>query len=219
MSEKAFTPAAGYAALTPLYDISIGLLTREETWRSALIEQVAATGTDRILDVGCGTGSLAIKMKLLSPNTEIHGIDPDRHILRRAQAKAMKKGADIAFHHGFLVPTSVSELGHFSTVVSSLVFHQTPLEEKRNILYSIVKLLEPNGKLCIADYGLQRTTLMKTLFRRTIQVIDGYKDTQPNAEGCLPKFMEEAGFVKVSEVRVIPTITGSISIYVARVSP
>lgn len=56
---------------------------------------------------------------------------------------------------------------------------------------------------------------MKTLFRRTIQVIDGYKDTQPNAEGCLQKLMKEVGFINVSEVCVIPTITGSISIYVA----
>lgn len=215
MSEKAFTPAAGHAALTPLYDLSIGLLTREEIWRSALLKQVAPTDADRVLDVGCGTGSLAIRMKLLSPKTEVHGIDPDSEILRRAQIKAAKKGADISFHQGFLVPTSVSELGCFTKVVSSLVFHQTPFVEKKNILYSITKMLELNGKLCIADYGLQRTALMKAMFRRTIQVIDGYEDTQPNAEGCLPKLMEEVGFINVSEVQVIPTITGSISVYVA----
>lgn len=215
MPEKAFTPAAGYAVLTPLYDFSIGLLTREEIWRSALLKQLAPTEVDRVLDVGCGTGSLGIRIKLLSPTTEVHGIDPDSEILRRAHTKATKKGTDISFHQGFLVPTSVSELGAFTKVVSSLVFHQTPFAEKKNILNSITKILEPNGKLCVADYGLQRTALMKMLFRSTIQIIDGYEDTQPNAEGCLPKLMEEVGFINVSEVQVIPTMTGSISIYVA----
>lgn len=219
MSGKAFTPAAGYAALTPLYDLSIGVLTREDTWRSALLDQVAVTGTDRILDVGCGTGSLAIRMKRLSPDADIHGIDPDSEILQRAQAKAAKNGVDISLHCGFLGPETVSELGHFSKVVSSLVFHQTPVGEKRNILNTMSEILEPGGKLCVADYGLQRTALTKALFRSTIQVIDGYKDTQPNAEGCLPKLMEEVGFITVSEVHVIPTITGSISIYVASVAP
>jgi len=218
MSDKDFTPAAGYAVLTPLYDIAVSLVTREDVWRTALLKRIAPNDSERLLDVGCGTGSLAIRLKSLNPKAEIHGIDPDGEILRRASAKAIKKGVDISFHQGFLLPTSVSTLGRFSKVVSSLVFHQTPIEEKRNILNSITKILEPNGTLYIADYGLQRTTLMKTLFRRTIQILDGYEDTQPNAEGCLPKLMEDVGFCNIAEVQVIPTITGSISIYVASMS-
>ncbi|MEM8561286.1 MAG: SAM-dependent methyltransferase, partial [Pseudomonadota bacterium] len=71
------------------------------------------------------------------------------------------------------------------------------------------------GRLFIADYGLQRTSLMKGLFRGTVQVIDGYEDTQPNAEGCMPGLLGKAGFLDISEVLVIPTHTGSISIYAA----
>lgn len=216
MTEQEFTPALGNPTLTPLYDFAIGLLTRENTWRSALLEQVSPTAKDRILDVGCGTGSLAVRMKLLCPDAEIHGIDPDQEILQRAKAKATRKSANIFFHKGFVSPESESNLGHFTKVVSSLVLHQTPLEEKSNILRSIYKLLEPNGSIYIADYGLQRTALMKSLFRITVQAIDGLKDTQPNAEGCIPNLMAEAGFVDVLELRVIPTLTGSISIYVAK---
>jgi ubiquinone/menaquinone biosynthesis C-methylase UbiE len=217
MSDKEFTPAAGYPALTPLYDIAVSLVTREDVWRSALLQLLAPNDSDRVLDVGCGTGTLAIRLKALTPKADIHGIDPDGEILRRASAKASKKGVNISFHEGFMLPTSVSELGRFSKVVSSLVFHQTPYEEKRNILASIAKILEPNGRLYVADYGLQRTALMKRLFRCTIQILDGYEDTQANAEGCLPKLMEEVGFINIEEIRVIPTITGSISIYVASI--
>uniref|UniRef100_UPI0035660145 class I SAM-dependent methyltransferase n=1 Tax=Desulfosarcina sp. TaxID=2027861 RepID=UPI0035660145 len=168
------------------------------------------------LDVGCGTGSLVVKIKSLSPETDIHGIDPDKEILLRAKAKAKKNSVKISFHQGCLSPESRSELGYFSKVASSLVLHQTPIEEKRNILVSIFRLLLPGGKLCVADYGLQRTALMKTLFRRTVQTIDGVKDTQPNAEGCIPNLMQDVGFLEVSETQVIPTLTGSISIYTAK---
>jgi hypothetical protein len=73
-------------------------------------------------------------------------------------------------------------------------------------------VLQPDGQLFIADYGEQRSWLMRKLFRATIQKLDGYEDTQPNADGVLIPFMIEAGFAEVSERRQFNTITGSISI-------
>jgi len=77
-------------------------------------------------------------------------------------------------------------------------------------------LLEPGGSLHIADYGLQRSKLMRILFRRTVQAIDGIEDTQANADGVLPELMETAGFADVTETQIIPTLTGSISLYWAQ---
>ena len=72
--------------------------------------------------------------------------------------------------------------------------------------------LPAGGELHIADYGLQRTRLMRAAFS-IVQRVDGYEDTQPNADGVLPILMQEAGFARVEETRVIPTVTGSISLY------
>ncbi|WP_227980678.1 hypothetical protein [Nocardia spumae] len=76
-------------------------------------------------------------------------------------------------------------------------------------------VLRPGGKLVIADYGRQRTASMRAAFR-VVQFADGRADTQPNAEGILPRLMAEAGFRDVREAEVVPTVTGSISVYVAR---
>ena len=57
-AEKTFTPALWHKGLTPLYDLAIAGLTRENAWRSALIGIVDPQPEERILDVGCGTGSL-----------------------------------------------------------------------------------------------------------------------------------------------------------------
>ena len=60
MSDRQFTPALGFRALTPLYDSAVGLLTRENTWRNLLIDLIDPRPDDYILDVGCGTGSLMV---------------------------------------------------------------------------------------------------------------------------------------------------------------
>ena len=169
---------------------------------------------ERILDVGCGTGSLIIQLKIASPQSHIIGVDPDPKVLVKARAKAESAGHEVEWREGFLTQELAAELAPVDKVVSSLVFHQTPVEEKRNILGAIWEALAPGGSLIIADYGLQRNVLMRALFRSTVQAIDGVEDTTPNAKGRLLDYIRDANFEDVQELRVIPTATGSISIYV-----
>jgi len=213
---KTFTPALGLRALTPLYDSAIALLTREDVWRSVLIGTIALKQSERLLDVGCGTGSLAVRLAKVEPGAQVHGIDPDPDVLRRARSKATASGARISFHEGFLTDEFVAGAEPFDIVTSSLVFHQVPLAGKRALLSTMRRALQPPGRLVIADYGLQRTALMRRLFRATVQTLDGVADTQPNADGVMPSLVSEAGFADVRETHVIPTATGSISIWTAR---
>ncbi len=215
MSDKEFTPALGYRFLTPLYDLAISLLTREQYWRGKFVEMVEPKHGDRILDVGCGTGSLALRLSSLESGSEVIGLDPDPNVIEIARRKGEKHGVNVSWKQGFLDSETAFEIGQVSTVVSSLVFHQTPLEEKARILSVMHDVLKPGGYLFIADYGLQRTRFMRILFRRTVQTIDGVTDTQPNADGCLPGLIQTAGFRDVKESDVLSTPTGSISFYQA----
>jgi hypothetical protein len=87
-----------------------------------------------------------------------------------------------------------------------------PLGGKRELLAAMFAGLPPGGHLHIADYGWQRTPAMRLGFR-IVQALDGVANTQPNADGCMPALMEEAGFRHVAETAVIATVTGSISLY------
>ena len=215
MTEPTFTPAAGRFAPTRFYDPVIAL-TRERLWRALAAMYVAPRPGDVIADVGCGTGSLALLLSRVEPRADIVGLDPDPEVLALARRKADAAGAAVQWRV-CMGDALVDALGANSvdTVVSSLVFHQCPLPMKRAVLASMHSVLRSGGKVVIADYGLQRTTLMRVAFR-IVQLADGKQDTQPNADGVLPELLSESGFREVREAEVVPTVSGSISVYVAR---
>nr|WP_280644160.1 class I SAM-dependent methyltransferase [Brevundimonas alba] len=187
-------------------------MTRERVWRARLLDQVAPKPGETIVDLGCGTGSFAVGLARRAPGARIIGLDPDGEILRRAAAKAEAAGQNIRFVEGFArdVAALVGD-GVADKVVSSLVFHQLPMEEKRLGVAASGRALKPGGTLHIADYGRQ-SGVMRALFR-IVQSLDGYENTQPNADGVLPRLIAEAGFSDLRETGALATLTGSISFY------
>ncbi|MEE2692655.1 MAG: class I SAM-dependent methyltransferase [Pseudomonadota bacterium] len=213
----AHTPPLGHRALTPLYDLAIAAMTRETTWRAALVKVMAPSPGDRILDIGSGTGSLSVALSTACPRIRYVGVDPDADAVRRARQKIVGLEGNIRFHGGYFS----AEEEYFSEppnkIVSSLVLHQVSLAEKRRIIVQARKALAAGGSLFIADYGLQRG-IQRLLFRSTVQTLDGVGDTQPNAEGIIPKLLESSRFSSVNETERLDTATGTISIYVARLT-
>jgi len=215
MTDQTFTPALGRFAPTRFYDPVVALM-RERLWRGLLAMYVAPQPGDVIVDVGCGTGSTALLLNRVEPRARVVGVDPDPGVLTTARRKADAVGVAPEWRGG--MGDALEEIlgaGSASTVVSSLVLHQCPVATKRAILASMYAVLVPGGKLVIADYGLQRTGLMRLAFR-AVQLADGKEDTQPNADGVLPRLISEAGFRDVREAEIVSTISGSISVYVAR---
>lgn len=212
--KNGYTPAAGYHGLTALYDLGIGVLTREVQWRSALVEQICPRPGDVIVDIGCGTGTLLINLHQAEPGTKLVGIDPDASILRRARKKADAAGAPVTLLRGFAHDVdTLLEPYRITKMVSSLAFHHMPMREKVSGLTAMYAVLGPGAELHISDYGLQRSVVMRALFRVSVQSLDGCATTEPNARGILPELMTEVGFKDVEETAVIRTLTGSISIY------
>ncbi|WP_069817083.1 class I SAM-dependent methyltransferase [Streptomyces sp. TP-A0874] len=214
MTNTDFTPALGRFAPVRFYDAVVGAVTRERVWRGLLVARVAPRAGELVVDVGCGTGTLALLLKRAQPEGRFIGVDPDPRVLARARRKSA--GVDVEWRVGMGAGlATMPEAGTVDAVVSSLVLHQCPMAVKRAILTSMFAVLRPGGRLVIADYGLQRTRLSRLAFR-LVQFADGVRDTQPNADGVLPELISEAGFQDVREDDVLRTVTGSISLYTAR---
>ena len=211
MGTAKFTPALGYASLTPLYDFVIRLLTREQHWRAQLLKQVAPKSGEAILDVGCGTGTFALELKRRAPEARVFGIDPDPAALSRAAAKSEAAGLRIEWLRGFAHEVA-DFAGDFDKVVSSLVFHQVPMQEKSAGLAAMLTTIRPGGEIHIADYACQHTSLMRQLFR-VIQVLDGRTNTQLNADGAVERILSDLNGSPVLPEEVVRTPTGAISLF------
>lgn len=215
-TKRDFVPALGRAGNIDRYDAVLALMTREKRWRAELVRLVAPRDGETIVDIGCGTGTLAIALQANAPGSIVSGVDPDPAILAIARRKAAASGICVQWFHAMGdALDGIPTIQACDKLVSSLVLHQCPMDVKEAIARQMWRLLKPGGELFIADYGEQRSLLMRTLFRQ-VQLVDGFDLTEPNARGCIPEILRAAEFDAVEETRVIPTPTGSISLYRGR---
>jgi len=106
-SARTYLPAAGHDWFLPLYDPLVKLIGGEAAGK-ALLDQAALRPGHRVLDVGCGTGTLATQIKRLYPDVEVVGLDPDPKALARATRKAGTRVGFCALRPGIRRPASVS---------------------------------------------------------------------------------------------------------------
>src|SRR5262245_2499174 len=74
---RSFVPALGFDWLTPLYDPLIRLALREEAVKQRLVDQARIAPGMQVLDLGCGTGTLALLIKRSHPTARVVGLDVD----------------------------------------------------------------------------------------------------------------------------------------------
>jgi ubiquinone/menaquinone biosynthesis C-methylase UbiE len=209
VSER-YVPAAGRSAFTPLYDAVNAVTMREGRWRPRLIELASAGGTTKILDLGCGTGAMAIALAQALPDARVVGVDGDPEVLKRAQAKARAAAVRIELHEAMAQRLPLPDES-VECVVSTLVFHHLPARVKREALAEARRVLVPGGRLLICDLGRARDPLMRGLLL-LVQLLDGFSTTRENARGKLPEVVAQAGFSDVAVVDRFRTGAGSLDL-------
>jgi ubiquinone/menaquinone biosynthesis C-methylase UbiE len=210
-ADRSFTPAAGSFAGVRYYDLLVRLLTREGIWRPKLLDLIAPQPGQTIVEVGCGSGTLAVAIKRRCPSATVIAIDPDPAVLEIARHKADAAGTAIDFRQGFLDEQGILP-GSVDTAYCSLVLHQVPVATKTALINQLADLLAPRGRMHIADYG-QQSGLMRMLFRMTVQQADGLADTQPNADGLLEHLLANARFTPIGSDSRIATPSGTIALF------
>jgi ubiquinone/menaquinone biosynthesis C-methylase UbiE len=206
-----YLPALRYRALTSLFD-PVVRLTREREFKDRLLDQADARSGQRILVIGCGTGTLALLVKARVPEAEVVGLDADPEILERARAKAAGAASEVQFDRG-LATELPYEAESFDLVLSTLFFHHLTGVDKRRTAGEIVRILRPGGELHVADWGRPADPLMWIAFSGAVRLFDGLERTRDNAAGALPEIFEQGGLERATETDRLRTAFGTLSLY------
>ncbi len=107
---------------------------------------------DAVLDVGCGTGTLAMEVaRRVGRAGRVAGVDPGTEQIARARAKAARRHMPIEFQIGVIEQLPFPDQT-FDVVLSTLMMHHLPASLKRQGLAEIARVLKPGGRLVIADF-------------------------------------------------------------------
>jgi ubiquinone/menaquinone biosynthesis C-methylase UbiE len=153
-----------------MYDLLLWLVSlgREHGFRERVLSLVRLEPGESVLDVGCGTGTLAIAAKRQVGSTgTVCGIDASPEMIARANRKAGKAGVEVAFKNGLAEALPFPD-AQFDAVLSTVMLHHLPRKTRQQCAHEIRRILKPGGRVLVVDFGgaaQERKTIFGRLHR------------------------------------------------------
>ncbi len=206
-NSKKYISALSFDFLNGYYDRVIKIVMPNE-FRQIFVQQTNPFAYEIILDFGIGTSEIPILFKKEMPTLKIIGIDVDLKVLRIAEKKIKKENLNIQLleYDGKVFPYLNT---YFDKVVSCLGSHHLSLSQKQIALDEIFRVSKTDGKIHIADWGLERNkTKAKLLnFLKYFKVL---KYIVEHGKRRFPACITRAGFKNLIETHYLKTGTGTL---------
>ncbi|MDX8512134.1 class I SAM-dependent methyltransferase [Mesorhizobium captivum] len=137
------------------YDLLARVLTfgREGSFRDRMLRLACLQSGEAVLDVACGTGTLAIAARrLVGPAGSVAGVDASAEMIDRARSKAIRAGLEIDFANATAQEIPFPD-GHFDVVIGTLMLHHLSKPVRSAFFREARRVLKPGGRLLLIDFG------------------------------------------------------------------
>ena len=160
-----------FTAVPDRYDLINRIFTwgQDKRWRLKAARLCLATQPDKILDLCCGTGNLAITLaKLAGSSIEIVGLDYSPQMLEKAREKAARTFivAKLNFIHGDVENLPFPD-GYFDCIGISFAFRNLTYNnpDTPRYLSEIVRVLRKGGHFVIVESSQPPNKIIRQLDR------------------------------------------------------
>ncbi len=191
---RSYLPAAGHDWGLPLYDPLVKLLGGDKA-RLTLLDQADIPAAGRVLDVGCGTGTLIATVARTHRGISLVGLDPDPKALARAKRKIERTGAAVRLDRGFADALPYADAS-FTRVFSCFMLHHLPPRERLDALSEMRRVLEPGGSLHLLDFAPTPAGSGSGVARW----LHSNHHLADNSEDRVIALMKEAGFAEAGAI-------------------
>ncbi len=137
------------------YDLFIWLVSlgREQAYREKTLNLAGLKPGESVLDVGCGTGTLAIAAKRrVGPAGRVCGIDASPEMIARARMKAKKACAEVTFENAVAEKMPFAN-GTFDAVLATVMLHHLGRKARQQCAFEMRRVLKPGGRVLAVDFG------------------------------------------------------------------
>lgn len=149
-----------FEEIVPRYDFLNRLLSggRDVVWRKRLAAAVGLQPTERLLDLACGTGDVALQVGRRQPGAQIVGADPIPRMLDRALAKLPTLVPVCCESEALPFPDGVFQAVTIAFGVRNFSCLQEGLEE-------VYRVLANGGRLGILEFAMPEKGRLSWFYR------------------------------------------------------
>jgi demethylmenaquinone methyltransferase/2-methoxy-6-polyprenyl-1,4-benzoquinol methylase len=157
------------------YDFLNRLLTLrfDESWRKKAVKQILKEKPAEMMDLGTGTGDLAVRVARSNANIEVTGYDFSAPMLEVAKIKADKYNLkNIRFTEGDAAEMPFNDK-RFDVIAISFAFRNITFKNPNTNLYlkEIYRTLKPGGKFVIVESSQPKNKLVRFIFHSYLRHI------------------------------------------------